>query len=772
MHSDNDEKIVTSPEKFSLETLNLIIMPDVQDRFFMESVNQDIRLLNQLITSYNATETQVGRIEKLKLIYKQYLQIQNNYSAKQIAKCIPFQTEILDKFFSQLQLQIKINELPTITSLDESNIRGNAIPGTELISNLIANMPHEKLTVLQEVLKTRDFSKLPSLYKKDDPEYKTLQAFLLSNTIGYLGGINSKNFKIQPNNGSTPYVLKLENRMGVPKALEIDLRANLPKNYFTNLSVTRQSYLPISENNSQICNIEIGEFCGNGNLERFGKSMKTQKAPSALNLFIQMGKIVEAIRLHSCAFPDMKNSNWLIDGNGYLRLADSKSFLHTFNGNIMRKENIKQGYQFITTVYTHPPESNTSRPFSADKMHAFILGKNLYQYLTGCDCEYLISKFDASKLDFNHPEFSTEVGGHLKSLIEALVKKAPSQRMSVDDAVKKLQSIQLMSLKNECSMFLDEVIQLDESFEAKDFIQKHRILLQNAENPDDFIMIIHELEQYLKIHQPRDNCLKLLGEFENKEDDLYQIMLQKLNACDSNDKLQALHKELLIFMQPKIISDCKSLLQKIAVLSHGYNYQKLNKKLMDASTDLIELRQDLAYFYQYCHCEKLLQQIRAQGLGAEDKLMKIFLEEQYQKLNSPTNVRQLIELKKELDSTLQKLNNPIIREIKNHIQELSDNQLSFGSVEKADRIKRALMQLSIDERIQLDNPEKNEPILKDILKQMASHRHIGKAAVYLTGRGEIDEKKAASTYKKFKETLNQIKNAQEPSEEKTSFIKK
>ena len=26
--------------------------------------------------------------------------------------------------------------------------------------------------------------------------------------------------------------------------------------------------------------------------------------------------------------------------------------------------------------------------FSADKMHTYILGKNLYQHVTGCDAEY------------------------------------------------------------------------------------------------------------------------------------------------------------------------------------------------------------------------------------------------------------------------------------------------------------------------------------------------------------------------------------------------
>ncbi len=79
-----------------------------------------------------------------------------------------------------------------------------------------------------------------------------------------------------------------------------------------------------------------------------------------------------------------------------------------------------------------PPEF-TNPCIDVSSAHAFMFGKCLYQYMTSCTYEYLLSKIDAEQLDFNLPIFRTTIGSKLKEIIKSTVQSNPNDRMNMNE---------------------------------------------------------------------------------------------------------------------------------------------------------------------------------------------------------------------------------------------------------------------------------------------------------------------------------------------------
>jgi len=68
----------------------------------------------------------------------------------------------------------------------------------------------------------------------------------------------------------------------------------------------------------------VTELCSGGDLQDHLAAQKTptERIESALSIYQQMSRLLIDITNDGCAFPDMKNSNWLIDPDGTIPFTD------------------------------------------------------------------------------------------------------------------------------------------------------------------------------------------------------------------------------------------------------------------------------------------------------------------------------------------------------------------------------------------------------------------------------------------------------------------
>ncbi len=248
----------------------------------------------------------------------------------------------------------------------------------------------------------------------------------------------------------------------------------------------------------------ITTVCPGGTPEAHSKRSATieDRLNGALDIYSQMGIILSRINEEKILFPDAKNSNWLLDAQGKLVLSDTKALVFSdddgYHDAIKMHEKNKWIYGstacLITTDYYSPPEINDKR-FNVDQMHSFILGKNLYQYLTQCRDVYLSKKNDASSLNFNLPVFKTTEGQKIEALIRKMVVNEPSQRISVEDAIKEINRIKAFGVVSET---VNESVNQDVT---------KPIAVDNSQPV--------EMEVSLPIDETKASCIKILSEIQN-----------------------------------------------------------------------------------------------------------------------------------------------------------------------------------------------------------------------------------------------------------------
>jgi len=188
-----------------------------------------------------------------------------------------------------------------------------------------------------------------------------------------------------------------------------------------------------------------------------------KRMKSALNIYEQMLSCLIDINKDGCALPDMKNTNWLVDTNGKLLLGDTKSLVFCEENGMIDYNHISQNSadSFVYTANISPPEfydklaRNIS--ISAEKMHVYIFGKNLYQYLTQSQASTFRNKHEGNRPDFNYPIFETREGQILKSLICDMIREDPKDRISLKETQNIFDSIKVEQDKKNVIDVLDQI---------------------------------------------------------------------------------------------------------------------------------------------------------------------------------------------------------------------------------------------------------------------------------------------------------------------------
>ncbi len=432
--------LVLSPPPAPLNPPMPLLIPiaDSTDLFRLP-VNENIANLNKLINAYNTITNKDDKLNKLKEIHHYRKMMDDKYQPEYMAGSVDYQKQIHVVLFNALKKEFSNfgDSLPVEGLNQKSVTTQHTTPrSVDALSGMITNMPPEKASKLLAILlleNTAEISRyMTQLYNKKEPGYKEYAQFLSGHSVEYLGGGNSRNFKITARADQSTLVLKIDNRLNMPKAAASQLREGALSDVLT-LVATERQVTCLQKGKPITRTMLTTEYCEGSDLETYAK--KDLHKTSALNLFHQMGHILERTRQAGFAWPDSKNSNWMVD-NGVLRISDTKAFLPAADGMVNQQRIELEGYGLLRTPYISPPEfySNRNPNFNVDKMNSYLMGKNLYAYLTG-SIGGLRNRHDAEKYDFTAPIFNTKQGQCFKELIQKMVKPNAADRISVESAL-------------------------------------------------------------------------------------------------------------------------------------------------------------------------------------------------------------------------------------------------------------------------------------------------------------------------------------------------
>lgn len=200
--------------------------------------------------------------------------------------------------------------------------------------------------------------------------------------------------------------------------------------------------------------------------------LPTTISPSnVVDIATEMAEILNILNDRSVFFSDCCNKNWLLDENNKLFICDKKSFVHQDH---LSNKDLEFQYSdgFVPNEYKF--ENTDIEPVDADKAHAFILGKNIYQMTCPFEPMYLreersikkTERNDGSKFDFSSPFFQSETGKLLQSLIINTVTESKENRLGTKAALDILSIIQA-KLSNNKELATNKINELTEQYQDR-----------------------------------------------------------------------------------------------------------------------------------------------------------------------------------------------------------------------------------------------------------------------------------------------------------------
>ena len=419
---------------------------------FVDDVNQDIVVINQYIQAFNDATTTEEKKSRLKTLDQERQRMNERYPLDCISHCEMYQQHIHERLWNTIHPEQIVLARPSITSKTHA-------------SDVISAMTHEKLTQIMQIFWENDniIPKLQACYSINEQGGVAFRKIFNKNTITVIAGRgNSRVIKLTPYppDGTPPLVFKIDARLGQPKEPEQHLRNQSFQHLSPVYGQERQATFMIGENRIT-ANVLLTNFYSHKDLGFDMTQTHANKTPhanitsSALHYYQQMGNILLDMQTKGVAFPDTKNTNWLIDSKGNLVIADTKSFLFCdASTSLIDYQSEQNRWIKLIVSKTHTPQEFGqlgSTPISADKMHTYMLGKNLYQYLTHCSQEFLLNwpipyrtaatQHSFSDSDFSHAIFNTLEGQQLKDLIQHMVQPDPNERISLGTALEALKHI-------------------------------------------------------------------------------------------------------------------------------------------------------------------------------------------------------------------------------------------------------------------------------------------------------------------------------------------
>lgn len=394
--------------------------------------------VNQLLATYKEPLDDNGKISILKDLLQNIRSVEINEIPKKLANDACFH-KLKTKLFSFIKNELAKVNIKTL--LDPRVTFHDPKDHPSVLAKLIADMRPDKADKLMEMLSDEsklDKDKLKELYEEDDftAEACEFREFLKTHLITFLGGNNSKNYKVENTLGGAQ-VLKVDNRLNMPRHIECQIRDKVPA-LFLKVYADRQTLGKVINPYTQAADtvsrtILVTEYSTADS--RFMHAVENKEVETGIEMGIKMIQVYLDLQSVNCFFPDSKFHNFQVK-NDKLIVADTKSLLFSKNGKYTNTLEKNKGSNLIRTSGFDVDFKRPYTELDIEKVHAGLLGRNLYCYLTGKVELPLIF----SEKDFNLEDnpFKTAKGEKLKKLILSLTKDQPNQRISLLEAQKSL----------------------------------------------------------------------------------------------------------------------------------------------------------------------------------------------------------------------------------------------------------------------------------------------------------------------------------------------
>jgi hypothetical protein len=623
-----------------------IILDSRTDALPPEDMEHFKREVNQLIGQYNSLddslETDKVNLKKIVLdkIQVKIKEINDKYPDAMINKSPDFRKAIHKELFEEMRDQYKILQINSLLTFEQQK---NASPLSEIIANMSPDKANELLDVLIISKGNNLAANLGKLYPQSDEssEAKAFRTFLSKHEIIFLGGSNSKNFSVKPKDGSSEFVLKVENNLSTaPKRVVTHLREKLDK-HFAPVHAER-----LATHGDKTRTILVTDVCKKGNLEEYGEGLRDDDeltfGLSVGKVFEQMAGIMLGIQNAGCIFSDSKITNWLVDNKGQLQISDIKSFVFTDN---------KGGYnqhtplsitgnmycKMITTEGCTPPEYFTGPSVNADSFHAYILGINLYEYATNRPLSP-DHAHNGAGFTFKDPFFQTANGVKIQALIKGLVKEIPTERMHIREALDRLFIINnpefeavFSAIKNNKSQFHATEIEINE------FTLKLQEEINKATSSDKTV-ILNTLKESIAI-------FTTLNKLSPNDEKLIEYIREKREEIKKSDPSKG--KSIIEALKATAdkLSEAEPIFAKLNSLKIGDNDEKMNtfireKQLQfnNATPDervkiLTELKETVAALSTF---QATITKLNSLKIGDNDEEMNSFIREKQLQINNAT----------------------------------------------------------------------------------------------------------------------------------------
>lgn len=550
----------------------------------------------------------------------------------------------------------------------------------ETFSSLLHDMSPQTVDTFVGILSAGgqfNLKSLRELIPETDALYPTYQTFFSSHSIEFAYGNNSKNFVLVSKTDQQAYMLKIENRLKAPQEFANYLREEVLPDVITPIYAERDANFTAANGDITLRTIQLTTLCEQGSLEDLAMDEQdpSKRVHLALDYYSQMVSILKRMRENDCFFPDMKNANWLVNSEGKLKIADTKSFLHTTAEgihDISLKAN--EGYSLLKTYQFSPPELLNQNTFSAEKAHVSMFARNLYQFLTACDSNEL----DNPNLNFGASIFKTPEGKRLQALIETCNQISPEQRPSLDSILVELETIQnLQKSKDEIMELLKSMTIFNLGDEQDDvlveYLDRQINAIYQAENTQDLELIQQDILDKLN-HLRQQETANMIIDFTNQA------------LSHSNQ-----YSPTLITQLTKLKTDllCLPLDQR----------QSTSLEITTLSSQMNYIQKNLD---NYTACEKILREIASQRISSQDTQMNEFIQEKNGVLQTASDTHHFQTLHQELQKTLQDVQagEPLINNIKQVIlqKNTKNNPLKIGKNLTGENIQKALGEVPIRER--------------------------------------------------------------------------
>lgn len=438
---DTQEK----PPKKHMEKLGLFeYVP--KSKNFETTSDKFIEQVNKLIEKYNMEENEQKKFNLLVHIQETVKIYESTFPPEYLVKAKGYAKASGDLFDA---IQYQAVSLGRFSMIKDQN----ASP----LDLLIANMSSDKANKLLELLinnKENIAESILQFYSENEqelPETKRFIKFFQTHTIEFLGGNNSRNFKITDLFNQNTYVLKVNDSLNNPRNIEVKLqKKNQLKDILAPITFERTVFTKEGENKEIVRTLQVTKYYPTGSVLDRRKNLVGDEKEIIVDTCVilsQMAEKMQVLRKSGAFFPDAKLSNWLIDEQGKLRIADTKSCFIVHNDGLLCQQNDypeNKYHLFATTSGYNAPEvfNFKKKKIDIDQIHAYILGKNLYVYATGNPVLY-DKNVGTRESDFDYPVFKTEQGKELKSIIMALVRPESDKRMLLEKVPERLFQIRL-----------------------------------------------------------------------------------------------------------------------------------------------------------------------------------------------------------------------------------------------------------------------------------------------------------------------------------------